>query len=232
MAMIDPERERLRLTAFYATEMDGRLEKIAAQAYELSDIARETLRAELAKRGLATQLAEKAPETPAAPPAIGDPPLPPPEEPDDGEFEFRRRFTVRSFRDLPEALLAKGKLDSSGIDCALVDENVIRMDWFWSNLMGGIKLIVDADDAATAEEVLAQPIPEHLDVSGVGDFEQPLCPKCGSLDISFRETAPVAYVSTMLLNFPIPLHRRAWRCRSCFVEWQDDGLPDPSQSPS
>jgi hypothetical protein len=80
---------------------------------------------------------------------------------------------------------------------------------------------VDPDDVDAANEILNQPIPGHLEVSGVGDYEQPSCPKCGSLDVNFREIAPAGYVTMMLANFPIPLHRRAWRCHSCDVEWDD-----------
>jgi len=61
MARIDPEQERQRLIAFYADQLDGELEKVASQAYELTDVARETLRTELAKRGLGTNLVEVAP---------------------------------------------------------------------------------------------------------------------------------------------------------------------------
>ena len=50
-----------------------------------------------------------------------------------------------------------------------------------------MKLQVNADDAAAAEELLSQPIPEDFDVSGIGTYEQPHCPKCGSLDVNFRE---------------------------------------------
>jgi hypothetical protein len=245
MKKIDAEQERRRLAQFYAGQMDGELEKVASQAYELTDLAREALRAELAKRGLSVELAEQPPAPP--PPAIGDPPPEPQLEelfPDklladesvandsqsddslsEGELELRNRVMIRQFRDLPEALLAKGSLDSAGIECALVDDNVIRLDWFWSNLMGGVKLVVDREDAAVAEEVLSQPIPEHFDVSGVGEYEQPHCPKCNSLDINFQEMEPAAYV-TAYLNVPIPFHRRAWRCHNCNAEWEDDGLPD------
>jgi len=48
MARIDPEQERRRLIAFYSGQMDGELEKVAAQAYELTDLAREALNAEIA----------------------------------------------------------------------------------------------------------------------------------------------------------------------------------------
>ena len=241
MAKIDPEQERRRLAEFYARQLDGELEKVAGEAYDLSDVARELLKTELQKRGLSTTLAEQPPVTVRKPPETRNPPQPNPwdaelqepkitsasENAHEGEIrEGSDVVAVRKFRDLPEALLAKGSLESAGIECALADDNLVRMDWFYSNAIGGIRLLVSSEDAAEAEQILSQPIPEHLDVSGVGDVEQPKCPKCGSLDVNFRESAPVAYVTMMLANFPIPLHRRAWRCQTCDVEWEDDGLPE------
>ncbi len=52
MPKIGPEEERQKFAEYYARQIDGRLEKIASQAYELTDVAKEALRAELAKRGL------------------------------------------------------------------------------------------------------------------------------------------------------------------------------------
>jgi len=232
MATIDPDEERRRLTHFYAGQMDGELEKVARQARELTDLAREALQAELLKRGLTAQLVE-GPAIPPAPRARpGDPPLAAPiEPPPEGKFEQRRMVAIRQFRDLPEALLAKGSLDSAGIESALGDENIVRMDWLWSNLMGGVKLLVDSDDAAAAQEILSQPIPENFEVDGLGGYQQPRCPKCGSLDVNFQELDPAAYLS-MAVSLPIPFHRRAWRCHSCNAEWEEDGVQDDSDSPS
>src|SRR6202140_1588111 len=220
MAMIDPDQERRRLAEFYSGQMDGELEKVAGQAYELTELAREALAAELAKRGLNTELAEHAPVLAAPPILPGDPAPEPPEveELQEGEVEFRQMVTIRQFRDLPEALFAKGSLESAGIECALVDDNMVRLDWLISNLLGGVKLQVRPEEAVAAQEILDQPIPEDFDVSGVGTYEQPKCPRCGSLDINFREVHPAAYAS-LWVNLPIPIHRRAWRCRSCGVEW-------------
>lgn len=236
MAKNDPNHERRRLEEFYSGQMDGELEKVAGQAYDLTEIARETLRAELAKRGLAPEFIEQAPivlkET--GKPKAGDPPLPrkSAEEvllPLDGEMELRRMTTIRQFRDLPEALFAKGSLVSAGIPCVLLDDNMVRLDWFISNLLGGVKLQVNQEDISVAEEILSQPIPENFDVEGVGVYEQPRCPKCHSLDVNFREVTPAAYLSAAV-SVPIPFHRRAWRCHSCDVEWEDDAVPEDSGS--
>jgi hypothetical protein len=226
MARIDPEQERRRLIAFYAGQMDGELEKVATQAYELTDLARETLKAEMVRRGLGIQLVENAPIIVKKEflPMPGDPPPPKlPAEPvtSDGEFELRNLVTIRKFRDLPEALLAKGSLESAGIDAVLNDENVVRMDWYWSNLMGGIKLKVDAENAEVANSILDQPIPEDFDVAGIGEYEQPHCPQCHSLDVNFQELDPAAYLS-LALGVPMPFHRKAWRCHSCRAQWEDD----------
>jgi len=236
MAMIDPEQERRRLAKFYSHQMDGELESVAKQAYELTDLARQALRAEMSRRGLAAELIELPPAPPVSPALPGDPPESGASVEEtsssDGELELRRMQTIRQFRDLPAALLAKGSLESAGIEAVLTDDNVVRLDWFWSNLMGGVKLLVDAENVAAAEDVLTQPIPEHFDVSGVGEYEQPRCPSCGSLDVTFKElNRPVTYL-TVWLHVPIPVYRRAWRCHSCEVEWEDDGVPAPPQSSS
>ncbi len=224
MAKIDPEQERQRLIAFYSGQMDGELEKVASQAYELTDLAREALKAELARRGLGVELIENASVIPRQAQAAPGDPLPqgpPIESPAfDGEFELRNLVTIRKFRDLPEALLAKGSLESAGIDAVLTDENVVRLDWFWSNLMGGIKLNVDRENADVANSILDQPIPENFDVTGVGDYKQPRCPSCQSFDVTFQELDPTSYFSLVVM--PFPFHRRAWRCHSCRVEWEDD----------
>jgi hypothetical protein len=238
MAKIDPEQERQRLAEFYAGQLDGELERVAEEAYELSELAEEVLKAELQKRGLSVQMAEHPPAAVKKAPKPGDPPeeeyseaqtaeeLTPRTE--DGVHEL---VAIRQFRDLPAALLAKGSLESAGIDCVLADDNVVRLDWFISNAIGGIKLLVDSVDLAEAEQILSQPIPERLDVSDVGDYEQPQCPKCGSRDITFHELAPAAYLS-LAFRVPIPFRRRAWRCHSCDVEWEDDGVPGPGETAS
>ncbi len=232
MPKMDPEEGRRKLADFYARQLDGRLEKIAGQAYELTEIAKETLRAELAKRGLTTVLAELPPLPSPTKPQPGDPPPAKAveeahtENSDEVEPELRNMVTIRRFRDLPEALLAKTCLDSASIESLLIDDNTVRLDWFWSNLISGVKLKVNPADAEAANEVLSQPIPGKFEVDGVGEYEQPHCPNCQSLDVTFKElNRPVSYL-TLWLNVPIPVYRRAWRCHSCNVEWEDDEIPE------
>ena len=194
-------REQGELASRYAEMSDGELEKVAHDFTSLTDQARSALSTELAKRGL--------PIPAAAQPSSGD------------EVEIQNLVTICKFRDLPEALLAKGSLESSGIECFLVDDNMVRLDWFISNLIGGVKLQVKAEDAETANQILDEPIPDEFDVEGVGAYSQPSCPKCQSLDVSFEElNKPVAYTSA-LLRVPMPVHDKGWKCQSCGHRWED-----------
>jgi hypothetical protein len=235
MVMIDPEEERRRLAEFYSQQMDGELEKVASQAFDLTDLAREALRVEMSRRGLGADFSENAPanppvpvKRPSAPPRIKAPSA---ELPAwlDADLALRELVTLRKFRDIPEALLAKGCLESAGIGCCLVDDNMVRLDWFWSNLIGGVKLQVGPKDIEVATEILDQPIPDGFDVPGIGEYRQPHCPKCQSMDVNFQEVSPAAYVSAYL-SVPIPFHLRAWKCHACDVEWEDDGSSDTSES--
>jgi hypothetical protein len=59
--------------------------------------------------------------------------------------------TIRQFGNLAEALMAKGCLDSAGIECFLADSN---MAWMDSPLVRGMRLQVSPDDAEAAIEIL------------------------------------------------------------------------------
>lgn len=200
--------ESTRLQGLYSTMSDGELEQIEADSVSLTDVARTALATELQRRRLSNPDPSQPTDSPEA------------------EVEFQHLVPVRKFRDLPEALLAKGSLDSAGIECHLGDDNMVRMDWFISNLLGGVKLLVKPEDAEAADEILDQPIPENFDVDGIGNYESPECPKCHSLDVSFQElNKPVAYTSAWIA-VPIPLHRKAWKCHACGAEWEHT---DPAQ---
>ena len=199
----DKQTERRRLADNYAGMPDGELQRLARNAQSLTEWAWEALEDEMDRRNL------NYPEDPAAQPSQC--------------MELQELATVRQFRDLPEALLAKGCLESAGIECFLADENLVRLDWFISNFIGGIKLNVRAADIENARTILDEPILEGLYVQGVGLYEQPRCPKCQSLDVNFQELdRPIAYMSAFL-RVPMPIQRSGWRCHSCDAEWEDDG---------
>lgn len=138
--MTQPESERQRLTSAYSEMSDAALLDLAADAASLTDIAKTVLVAELSARSI---------EIPAA--LNERPRQPEPPRPISGPLVM-----VQRFRDMPEAEVAASMLDSAGIDCFLADENTIRMDWLWSNLLGGFKLMVRPEDLEEAKRILLE----------------------------------------------------------------------------
>jgi len=132
--------------------------------------------------------------------------------------------TLQHFRDIPEALLAKGKLESAGIDCILADGNLVRMDWLLSNAIGGIRLQVRQKDMEFARALLDEPIPPEFQDEYLGEtFLQPRCPRCYSLDIGFEKLNRFwTYGLWLLLSVPIPIRKANWKCYTCGVEWVDE----------
>ena len=149
----DSAKERQRLAKLYASMPLEQLQQIASDAASLTEIAHAALEVELHTRG--TSIAD----FPAEPVTENlDEPSP-------------RLVMVGSFRDVPEAFLAKGTLDSAGIESFLVDENIVQMDWLYSNVVGGVKLLVHEEDVAAAAAVLAEPMPDNFDLDGVSEAE-------------------------------------------------------------
>jgi hypothetical protein len=137
VAGFGPKRERNRLAQVYAALSDGELQRLAGETESLTDEARAALALEMSRRNIPAETAGEAEDSPPG-----------------GQAKLRDLLTIRQFRDLPEALLAKSVLDSAGIECFLGDDNLIRMDWLWSNLLGGIKLRVRQEDALEASRLL------------------------------------------------------------------------------
>jgi hypothetical protein len=132
--------------------------------------------------------------------------------------------TIQRFRDLPEAWLAKGKLESVGIECVLADGNVVRMDWLLSNAIGGMRLQVKPEDAEAARAVLQEAIPaEFADEEAGEPYVQPRCPRCDSLDIGFETINRFwTYGLWLILPFVIPIPKENWKCYSCGCEWVEE----------
>jgi hypothetical protein len=156
MANIDPEREKQRLSVLYAGMTDLELQKVGSDAGALTDWAFEVLREERKKRSLDW--------------AGKDMPLPSQMViSEDTEDLGNRPIVIRRYRDMPEAFVARSVLEDAGIECVLQDDNVVAMDWFWSNAMGGIKLVVRQKDAEESEQLLSE-IPGDLgDAEDISD---------------------------------------------------------------
>jgi len=204
MTTINPEQERRRLEVLYTGMTDQELNKLLDNADELTETAREVLQTEIEHRGGHVQYEME----------------PAPVEPDHPDL-----VTVARFRDLPEAMFARGLLESTGIDSFLADENAIRLDWFWSNAIGRMRLLVRQPDAEAAQQILHLPIPDNFELGeGQESFEQPKCPKCGAIDIQFEGVNRGVALTALAVSLPVAVRRDAWTCNACGARWQE--VPD------
>jgi hypothetical protein len=140
--MSNSSRERNQFADRYSQMRDEELIKLALESSHLTDIAWEALEEELERRNLE---------------------IPEPEIEQVGSPKLHNLVLLRRFRDIPEALLAKGRLEASGIECFLADENMVRMDWFISNLLGGVKLLVEPSDFSVAARLLNEISGDEID---------------------------------------------------------------------
>ncbi|MGB9335819.1 MAG: hypothetical protein WCB14_12475 [Candidatus Acidiferrales bacterium] len=137
---------------------------------------------------------------------------------------------LRRYACLSDALLCKTVLDSASIDCVLSDANIIRLDWLYTNLIGGVKLWARENEADDGFDLLDQEIPEKFEIEGLGEYTQPRCPQCRSFEVSYQELVKVAtYLATFILGLPIHITRRAWKCHACGHSWP--ASQDPTQQP-
>jgi len=144
------------------------------------------------------------------------------------QYESRQFVVLRRFRDLPIAFLFASILDSASVEYFLADQHTIRMNWFLSNALGGIKLCVRKEEADIASDLLRQSVPEKFGVDGVGEYEQPRCPECQSLEISFQGlNRPADYTRALLGGF-LPHHRSIWECDSCGHQWAESSEKPPA----
>jgi hypothetical protein len=150
---IDPEKERARLFEVYASKSDEELTDIAAHPHELTEIAGWALRNEMGKRKLSAQQLET------------------PEGANQENLDFRDLVTIRSFWGLLEAEMAKGLLDSAGVESFLFDDNMVRLDWFNANALGGVKLRVDPQNVDAANRILQEAAAEAAAETDSGDNE-------------------------------------------------------------
>jgi Putative prokaryotic signal transducing protein len=207
--------ERDRLANFYAGLTDEELIQVGSQYESLTEDAKLLLREEFDKRSLDPPVLEELPDS----------------------FELQELVTIRNFRDPLDAMMAKSVLDSADIPCFLKDENTVRIQWLWSNLIGGIRLQVRPQDVEIAEQLLSQEVSPTIELEDGKVYEQPRCPYCTSLDISFEARneqvglAPILGLASLLVGVPIAFPKNRWACRTCGREWNNSAsLGTPSDS--
>ena len=126
-----------------------------------------------------------------------------------------------------EAHLAKCLLESSDIKVIIKDEYTVQVNNFYSNAIGGVKLLVEQAQVENALSILKEGgyIKEPSQRSKTkrmrfsAEYKEK-CPYCESTNIIKKKKYSYAVFCILLLGFPILFHKKTYFCFDCSNEWE------------
>jgi len=206
MTDIDWGKEERRLAEQYAQMDEDELQALANRGYELTEVARRALQAEISRRGLAIKLRDE-PAPPLAPTDESEDPMESP------------LVTISHAYDLAEARRLQAILDAAGILYCWGPDNQENIDAFHASFDNGLDLKVTNYDLSRAVHALNEASPPDPDEPEEPDYV-PVCPKCHSPEIVFLSRDPgTATGSRLDAKFN-------WSCDACGNQWKDDGIEE------
>jgi hypothetical protein len=104
-------------------------------------------------------------------------------------------------------------------------EHHVTMNWFISNAVGGVKVMVHERDREAALRILNETATEMdaIDVGDAsdGDSDLAICPSCGSQEIYSEKLRRLpVFLSLLLLGLPLPFLSRRMVCDECDNRWK------------
>jgi hypothetical protein len=129
--------------------------------------------------------------------------------------------TVATYNQIYLADLAKARLLDHDIPCVIQDQNMVGMNLFYSNAVGGIKLQVSDLHAREAYNIL-----NGFDEKEAGVSIFPECPVCKSEDVLPKRYNSVILVLSFVLFGAQTLFSTSdarYRCNNCGNIWNMAG---------
>ncbi len=132
--------------------------------------------------------------------------------------------TIKTFDNAPEAHVFRIKLENSGIDSFLFDEEMITIDPMMNVALGGIKLKVNQKDFEKSTRIITE-----IETSPLTDDNDELlkCPKCKSTELytGYKSVKGIKGVASIIISFLImvyPLYvKKLYKCKRCKNEFKN-----------
>lgn len=124
--------------------------------------------------------------------------------------------TIATFSKPEEAHLLRTRLEAGGIAAFVQDENMVQMNWLYSDAIGGVRVQIAEEDVPRAMEWLGEqkPVPE--------DGVVVRCPFCHSGETEADEwPRRLSFLSLLFLQFPLWCSRHRYRCKDCGKAWNE-----------
>jgi len=114
-----------------------------------------------------------------------------------------RIVTIRAYSHPWEADVARSALEAEGVPVFLADDQIVGMNWLYSDAVGGVKLRVPESHAEQAVRLLS---PEEGRRSAVAqdEGEGAICPKCGSANTTtVQRGRKLTFLTLLLVGIPL-----------------------------
>ncbi len=128
-----------------------------------------------------------------------------------------------------EAHLAQLYLNSEGIETMLKDEFTVQVYGFYSNAIGGVKLMVNENEYEQALALLQSggyvvnhPVADRiLQVPVVAKADRKHCPFCKSDNIEInKEPNIVMVILYLIIGAIFPFFKSSYKCFDCGKQWK------------
>lgn len=138
--------------------------------------------------------------------------------------------TLITFTYPHEAHMAKGFLESEGINTMIQDEMTVQVQNFYSNAVGGVKILVrkeDYDDGIAALKrggyiIDADDKAEEVRIVEADESNNKThCPFCKSDNIAKNKDIHIlTSIIYLILGLFIPVFKSKYKCFDCEKEWR------------
>ncbi|MFH1051488.1 MAG: DUF2007 domain-containing protein [bacterium] len=139
-------------------------------------------------------------------------------------------ITIITFTLPQDAYLAKGFLESEGLETYIKDELTAQVNNFYSNAIGGVKLQVNENDYENGirllqkggfinfddkkDEIKLEIV--HLDKSS----NKKICPFCKSDNIAKKKEPNIITLILLIFSIFFPIFKRSYICYDCNKAWK------------
>ena len=128
--------------------------------------------------------------------------------------------TIGAYSTPQEACLVKSVLEAFGVDAVLADDNYIRLNWLYSNLLGGVKVRAPGSMAEEAHAILDAAPEAYV---AIPPDEIVVCPACGGANTRPYLDRRAACLTWLLIGIPLVFPRLRNVCNDCGRRWTGEG---------
>ena len=125
---------------------------------------------------------------------------------------------VGTYSDAMAAHLCRVRLEAEGIESMLGDEYISAVYPLYTNTVGGVKLMVQEQDAPAARSII-----EGFDANArdQNEFDLRVCPVCGSenIEVNARGFFTTLVLTILTIGLLLPFLYRKKKCVDCGKTW-------------